>query len=143
VPYTGPQIKDYGTVADLTATHQLFSGLPGPSVSLLAFSSVTSTPNGGTPTTPTTSVNSTPSTPTTPSANGPGSSTGPLTTVGPTAGTPSAGAGGPGGGGAHSVPGAAGKLPFTGLNVVAETVLGAGAVISGFVARRLSRKPSE
>jgi hypothetical protein len=32
-------------------------------------------------------------------------------------------------------------VPYTGLNVLGETMLGAGAVVTGFVARRFGRKP--
>jgi hypothetical protein len=141
VPYEGPQITDYGTVAELTAAHQLFSGMPGPSVSLLAFSghSTPLTPNG-TPT-PTTQVLPSATAGThTPAGSSPSGGTSPLDAVMPGTST----GGGPTGGaaGAHSVPGGSGKLPYTGLDVVGETLLGAGAVVTGFLARRFSRKPS-
>jgi hypothetical protein len=141
VPYTGPQITDYGTVAELTAAHQLFSGMPGPSVSLLAFSGHSTPTPPTTPITPIQQVIPAHAAGThTPAGNSPGSGTSPLDAVLP--GT-SAG-GGPTGGaaGAHTVPGSSGKLPYTGLNVLGETLLGAGAVVTGFVARRFGRKPS-
>ncbi|MCW3064076.1 MAG: hypothetical protein JWN32_1248 [Solirubrobacterales bacterium] len=137
MPYEGPQIKDYGTVAELTAAHQLFSGMPGPSVSLLAFS------GHSTPLTPAPTTQVLPSTATgthTPAGSSATGGTSPLEAVMPGTST----GGGPTGGaaGAHSVPGGSGKLPYTGLDVVGETLLGAGAVVTGFLARRFSRKPS-
>jgi hypothetical protein len=140
VPYEGPQIRDYGTVAELTAAHQLFSGMPGPSVSLLAFSGHSTPVTTPSSPTPTTQVAPSATTATAPSAATPTSGTSPLDAVLP-GGGPSGG--GPVGGAAaaHSVPGGAGKLPYTGLNVIGESLLGAGAVVTGFVARRFGRKP--